>query len=208
MMVFKATEDVNVREGPSTDYEIIGTMSEGDRLEDISVKWCPTWMEDNTIGWVSRRLLEEEGEIEEAPPPPSTVVTGKKVVQKAMSQAGDPYIFGYEVDLKDVDPEAFDCSELVEWTCAQLGVEPRMPDGAAAQADHCGRNGTKITIQEAVKTPGALLFRLYPSGNHVVISRGDGSTIEAKGKDYGVGVFSTAGRGWNYAARIPGVTYA
>jgi cell wall-associated NlpC family hydrolase len=163
--------------------------------------------EGQSVAWAEAKHFKEVKTAPTAPPIVVAVVTGKAIVAKAMTQNGDPYIFGYETNLNNPNPSAFDCSELVEWDCHQLGVVPRMPDGAANQYDHCKRYGTVISVAEGVRTVGALLFRLTSDGNHVVISRGDGSTIEAKGRDYGVGVFSTAGRGFNAAALIPGVTY-
>jgi cell wall-associated NlpC family hydrolase len=43
-----------------------------------------------------------------------------------------------------------------------------------------------------------------PSKAHVAISLGDGRTIEARGRKYGVGVFSGANR-FQYGAMIPGL---
>lgn len=134
-------------------------------------------------------------------------MTGQVIVTKAMTQKGKPYIFGYEVDLNDPNPKAFDCSELTQWVCHQCGVKPEMPDGAIYQMRHCRNHGTLIGINKAIDTAGALLFRITPNGNHVVISRGNGTTIEARGKDYGVGCWNIKGRGWTHAALIPGVEY-
>jgi len=207
---FEVTANLNVRSGPTTDSEVYETLVAGRIVDEaeIPVEWCPIEMEDNTIGWISRKYLREAGpDVPEPAEKPGAAITGKKVVSKAMTQNKDPYIFGYEVDLDDPNPDAFDCSELVQWDCHQLEISPEMPDGAANQYEHCKKYNTIIPIDEAVRTPGALLFRITPDGNHVVISRGDGSTIEAKGKYYGVGVFSTAGRDWTAGALIPGVSY-
>jgi len=46
----------------------------------------------------------------------------------AMTQRGDPYIFGAETSFNDPDPGAFDCSELVQWAAARCGVS--FADGA------------------------------------------------------------------------------
>jgi hypothetical protein len=43
-----------------------------------------------------------------------------------------------------------------------------------------------------------------PSQAHVAISLGDGKTIEARGKKYGVGTFD-AGNRFEYGAIIPGL---
>jgi cell wall-associated NlpC family hydrolase len=136
------------------------------------------------------------------------MATGQDIVDKAMEQDGKPYIFGYEVDLDDPDPKAFDCSELTQWVSYQLRVSPEMPDGAIYQMRHCRNHDLLISVTQAVKTPGALLFRISEGGNHVAISRGDGTTIEARGKAYGVGSWSaTKGRAWTHAGLIPGVEY-
>jgi len=68
-------------------------------------------------------------------------------------------------------------------------------------------------VEQALKTPGALLFNFSsepkpgggrPGQAHVAISLGDGRTIEARGKKYGVGTFD-AGDRFKYAAVIPGM---
>jgi len=131
------------------------------------------------------------------------------------SQAGDEYIFGVEVDPSDANPEAFDCSELIEWACARMGIQPVMPDGSWMQIQHCHKHATLISVDKALSTPGALLFCFSssPFGNarpqqaHVAVSQGNGTTIEARGKKFGVGVFSAHGRGWTHAARVPGILY-
>ena len=57
-----------------------------------------------------------------------------------------------------------------------------------------------MPVQEALRTPGALLFR----PGHVAISLGDGRTIEARGRRYGVGIFDGAGR-FTHAGWPPGL---
>lgn len=205
MPYMETTANLNVRE----KGKVIETVPKGTILTVTANPWREVELEDGSFALASGQYLKPfEGELEKPPEPLVKAVTGAAIVAKAMTQAGDPYIFGYEVDLDDLDPKAFDCSELLQWVCAQLGVKPIMPDGAAGQHDFCKEQGTMVSIEKAVKTVGALLFRISSSGNHVVISRGDGSTIEAKGAAYGVGVFSTKNRGWTAAALIPGVKYA
>lgn len=122
-------------------------------------------------------------------------------VKILLSQRGDPYIFGYEVNLNDPNPRAFDCSEFIEWAAHRAGGY--MPDGSPAQWDYCRRKGTSIGVAAAVRTSGALLHK----DGHIAISLGNGNTIEAKGKAYGVGVFSAAGRGWTHGMKVPGMVY-
>jgi hypothetical protein len=137
----------------------------------------------------------------------------------SLAQKGDTYMFGAPFNRGDLNPTEFDCSGLVEWSCRHAGVDPPMPTGSWIQATHCHKRGTDATIDEAVKTRGALLFRFNadpftsatrPSIAHVAFSLGDGTTMEAASKKVGVGVLMAdpVKRGWTHAALIPGVDYA
>ena len=123
-----------------------------------------------------------------------------------VAQERDRYVFGTEVSPLDPDPHKFDCSELVEWACVRAGL--RMPDGAYNQWKACRR----ITVDEGLRTYGALLFGGDGTGvgrdaiTHVAGSLGDGTTIEARGRKWGVGTWSGVGR-FNFAGLIPGVRY-
>lgn len=130
-------------------------------------------------------------------------------VQAALAQTGDSYVFGAETRMDDPDPKTFDCSELVQWAAHRAGVE--VPDGSWNQYLQLQRQGGAIDVEQALRTPGALLFSFSspptsgagrPSQAHVAISLGDGRTIEAKGTQYGVGSWP-AGNRFNYAAVIP-----
>lgn len=131
----------------------------------------------------------------------------------ALKQAGDRYIFGAEASSSDPDPDAFDCSEIVEWAAAQVGVT--VPDGTWLQYLHLKEQGAIVPVEQAINTPGALLFSFSqeptpggarPSQAHVAISLGDGKTIEARGTQYGVGSFEASPQRFEYAAVIPGIT--
>ncbi len=144
-----------------------------------------------------------------------SLVPYKEFVNIALSQQGDQYIFGVEVSPSDTNPSAFDCSELVEWASYRIDINPKMPDGSWWQYQHCYRHGLVVGLGEAILTPGALLFRfggdpmgrVRPPSAHVAISLGDHRTIEARGRAYGVGIFSAYGRGWTHAALVPGLDY-
>lgn len=132
------------------------------------------------------------------------MVTAQDIIKKALTQAGDKYIFGAETNLRDPNPQAFDCSELVQWVCAQCGVNPSMPDGAEIQRKFCVQQKTLIPVDQGIRTMGALLFRAY---HHVAFSLGNGKTFEAMGHAWPVGSYNAYGRGWTHAALIPGVIY-
>jgi N-acetylmuramoyl-L-alanine amidase len=72
------------------------------------------------------------------------------------------------------------------------------------------RAGTLIPVHDALRVRGALLFRIDEGAghDHVAISLGDGRTMEARGKDFGVNIFSTADRRWTHAGMIPGFSQA
>lgn len=129
--------------------------------------------------------------------------TGRDLVAVAMTRIGTPYVYGAEASWSDPKPAAFDCSELVEWACRRLGVA--FPDGSRNQYDACRAAGTIIDLRDAYRTVGALLFRMK-GATHVAISRGDTTTIEARGQRFGVNTFPAGGRGWTAAGRIPGLT--
>jgi cell wall-associated NlpC family hydrolase len=137
------------------------------------------------------------------------MVLANDFVKTALSQEGDKYIFGIEVKPSDLNPQAFDCSEIVQWALARRGVT--FTDGSWLQARAC----KTISVAQGIATRGALLFRFSsnpyvggrPTFAHVAISQGNGLTIEARSTKYGVGVFPAAGRGWTHAGLIPGVDY-
>ncbi|WP_275415525.1 transglycosylase SLT domain-containing protein [Virgisporangium aliadipatigenens] len=135
-----------------------------------------------------------------------------RFLEVARAQVGDRYVFGAEVDLDNPDPNTFDCSEFTQWATHQAGGE--IPDGASAQYRFLKEKGMVISVEEAKRTPGALLFhfdvdpfssRGEVKGAHVAISTGDGRTVEAANSRVGV-VERDAGSRFQYAAVIPGIS--
>lgn len=120
-------------------------------------------------------------------------------VTYCLQQAGDSYVFGAETRLDDPDPDAFDCSELIQWAAAQVGVD--FVDGSANQI----AAATPISLHDAYRTRGALVYQ----PGHIAVSLGDGRrTIEARGRKYGVlEVDGINRRGWTRAGLIPGLRY-
>lgn len=49
-----------------------------------------------------------------------------------------------------------------------------------------------MSVDDAIRTRGALLFIQTADTHHVAISLGNGTTIEAKGSAYGTGVFKVS----------------
>lgn len=133
----------------------------------------------------------------------------QKFLDAAVAQTGDRYVFGAETKMNDPNPSTFDCSELVEWAAHQAGV--KVQDGAWNQFRSISHNGgIVVPVDQAVHTPGALLFSFssdpngsQPKAAHVAISLGNGKTIEAKGSQYGVGSWEASTKRFQYAVIVP-----
>jgi hypothetical protein len=145
----------------------------------------------------------------------TTNATTQQFLATALAEQGKPYVYGATAQISDPNPPAFDCSELTKWAAARSGVT--IPDGATAQYLYIRDHGDTMTVQQALHTPGALLFHFghepknlgdIPADGHVAISLGDGvHTIESRGHAYGTNVFdNAAGRSFNFAGMIPGMS--
>ncbi|MFP7697106.1 peptidoglycan DD-metalloendopeptidase family protein [Trueperella sp. LYQ143] len=102
------------------------------------------------------------------------------------SKAGCPYVWGAD------GPGEFDCSGLIVWGLQQIGLLARGEDRHSTALAVMGR---QISVEEGITTRGAFLW----TPTHIAISRGDGTTIEARNPDLGVGIFPATGRGWTGA---------
>jgi cell wall-associated NlpC family hydrolase len=85
-------------------------------------------------------------------------------VAAALSRVGDPYVWGA------AGPSAFDCSGLVMWAYAQVGIS--LPHFSGAQY----ADTTHISMSDL--EPGDLVFPADP-GEHVAMYIGGGMIVEA-----------------------------
>lgn len=137
------------------------------------------------------------------------VVHSWQLVAESRSLLDVRYEFGAEVNTAEARPRAIDCSELIEWAGARLGVTPRIPDGSWLQWQHC----IPVPPTIAIRTEGALLFRFKgdpsgrsrPSEAHVSLSLGDSQVIEAAGAH--VRQVQTSVEKWTHGGYLPGVVY-
>lgn len=134
--------------------------------------------------------------------------TGHDLDALLARHTGGPYGYGSKWPLSNPAPTGpVDCSGFIRWGLYQLGVA--FPDGSWNQLAACRKAGTVIPVAQAIRTPGALLF-VGPNGeHHIAASRGDKTTVEARGIAYGVGSWTAnvPPRAWSTAALVPGVDY-
>ena len=105
-------------------------------------------------------------------------------LRNALRQVGDRHQKAAEVSMKDADPDAWDSSELVEWSANRSGVV--VNDGSWLQYRQLNREGGDLSVDDALRTPGALVFsfssdpmasRDRPSSAGVAISLGNGQIV-------------------------------
>ncbi|MDO5721798.1 MAG: C40 family peptidase [Actinomycetaceae bacterium] len=115
---------------------------------------------------------------------PAPASTAGGVVGIAAQYIGVPYVWG------GTSPAGFDCSGLVQYVYAQVGIH--LPRTADAQ----GYSGTPVSAEDA--RPGDIVF--YPYG-HVGIYVGNGQMIHASQPGQPVAQVPIYGSGW-YFVRV------
>jgi N-acetylmuramoyl-L-alanine amidase len=114
----------------------------------------------------------------------------------------------------------FDCAEFPAYGCYQLTgrlfgtsnhTDPASADAWSGFWLSDGRNpalGRIIPVQKAAGTPGAIILRAGAGiSGHVVISDGQGGTLEAMCKIRGVCCSTLAGRRWTHGVLINWIRY-
>lgn len=129
----------------------------------------------------------------------------EEFVRLCLTQKGYPYKWGGKASPANPDPKGnLDCSGLVEWATGRAG-QP-LAGGSWQQLATCQKAGLQIPVTQAISTRGSLLFIPANGADHVAVSLGDGTTIEARGAAYGIGSWPAAGR-FQSAALVPGFDY-
>jgi len=141
-------------------------------------------------------------------------MTGEDIVSLGDKHVGEPYVLGALVPKDNPDYKGpWDSADFVSWIYYQA---TGILYGCDAVDEHCdfwdrdaNKKGHIITIEEAKSTPGAVILRLAGNGTvgHIVISDGNGGTVEAHGREDGIINSVVDGRRWDMGILVPGVTY-
>jgi peptidoglycan DL-endopeptidase CwlO len=108
-------------------------------------------------------IFEQTGQYPDVTIPTANTV-GAQALQEALTRRGDPYVWGA------AGPGEFDCSGLVVWAFAQVGISlPHYTGDLWNSGVHIPRSDLE---------PGDLVF-FYPDISHVGIYIGDGLMIDA-----------------------------
>jgi hypothetical protein len=145
--------------------------------------------------------------------------TGQDLLNEAVKRLGDEYELGADVPLEQGDNYhgETDCAEIATEVVQEVigrifgALEPlsKNPDPwtGAWYADMVAGKVIQVTVDRAMRTPGALLLRRSKTGGHIAFSDGKGGTVEAKGEKWGVVRDRAAGRGFQWGIFIPGICY-
>lgn len=147
---------------------------------------------------------------------------GKDILSIAKGLLGNPYRLGAYVPKNKADYKGdFDCAEFVCYCLYQsysflYGTELNNFSRKFADDAYTGyldrdahKLGKIISVEEAARTPGAILLRVGVGTaiGHTAISIGNGKTYEAHSTKYGCISSVIDGRRWSYGILLPNVDY-
>src|SRR5207245_9317596 len=89
--------------------------------------------------------------------------------------------------------------------------DPPSPDSSTGDWEgEAEGQGVKISIEQAMRTPGAAVLRNPQPGTngHIAISDGRGGTVEAHSTKAGVIASTISGRRWDMGVLVPEIEYS
>jgi N-acetylmuramoyl-L-alanine amidase len=147
--------------------------------------------------------------------------TGASLLRAAKRHVGEKYVLGAVAPKNNSNWEGpWDCAEFVSWlvfqSCGRLyGCNRNDTNPAAADAftGFWGRDarsqGKIISVEKAARTTGAAVLRLPQPGaiGHIVISDGNGGTVEAHSTKRGVIEHTLANRRWDMGVLVAPIEF-
>jgi cell wall-associated NlpC family hydrolase len=178
-------DDVRLRSKPNTSSDILGTYSDGTRMDIIGINngWYKVKYNGNT-GYIRSDFLELTGRGIQAGDSGGALSEGQEIAEFALQFEGYKYVYGAE------SPSiGFDCSGLMYYVYGQFGYS--LSRTATAQYANNGEVVSKSELQ-----PGDLLFFGY-SGKiaHVGLYIGNNKFIHACDSSTGV-IISSLDSSW------------
>ncbi len=157
---------LNVRSGPSTDHEKVGSLAAG-RVVELLEESDGWYRVEN--GYISAEYVTIVD--------PSQISKGQEIADYALQFVGYPYVYGGS------SPKGFDCSGFTSYVYKQFGITINRT--ASTQLD----NGTPVSMSEL--QPGDLvMFKKSGSGSkrasHVGIYIGNDQFVHASTSTVGV----------------------
>lgn len=157
----------------------------------------------------------------DAPGAVSGTATGAGLLKRAREHIGEEY---RNIQVPKNDPNwkgPWDCAEFVSWLvfqeanklfgCIDDSADPAKADAyTGAWKLDLDKYGIRVSVAEAAGTPGGIVLRHPPNSGsmgHIAICDGQGGTVEAKGRRYGVVADTVHGRPWDAGILVPGISY-
>lgn len=128
--------------------------------------------------FVEKTAMQRNMETGDAAADANQAITGKKLVKRARTAIGTPYVRGGS------DPDGFDCSGFVKWAFKGVGVQ--LPRTAREQS----AVGKKISNVSDMRAGDIVAFRHPKRGYHTGIYVGDGKFIHSPRKRSSVRITS------------------
>jgi N-acetylmuramoyl-L-alanine amidase len=149
-------------------------------------------------------------------------VSGDRLVQLGRKHIGERYVLGSLAPKNNAQWKGpWDCAEFASWLVFQAAgvlygceVDSGNPANADAYTGHWRRDaerlGVKISIEQAMRTPGAAVLRCPQTGanGHIAISDGRGGTVEAHSTKAGVIASTISGRRWDMGILVADIEYS
>lgn len=178
--------ELNVRSGPGTKYQVIGSASVGNVLIAPPGGWVPVLLEDDSVGWVAAQYVREVDTEEDAQAPDSSEAPWMAIARKYLGTreiAGpqdNPQVIAWHgtTTLGADDDETPWCSSFVNGVMTEAGYKGTNSAAASSWLDW--------GIELAGPRYGAIVVLSRTGGNHVgFYLDNDGTRVKLLGGNQG-----------------------